>query len=431
MFALLQHKPMSLFKRLRGGLSFLTTSIPARMSRPVMTLRSHLVSLIRPAARSHPLLRASLLELDTRVALVKHVVAGTIPSIIQPRVQNLTVAITARCNLRCIGCRYGRDFMVGHSLSLQLVRDLLQDAKAAGVNWVRLYGGEPLLHPDLPKMIEHSTTLGLNTYVTTNGILLSNKIETLYNAGLRDITIGYYGIDEAYDHYVQRKKSFSHLESGVAAVRNRYGLSVDMQLNFLLMRPSCNLEALYAAWQFAERYNMAFKVDLIHYSLPYFTEGPDRQLQFKAEDRDRLAEITRELIRLKEAHPNRFRESALGIRSIPDWLLKGPGMRVPCDAYQLIWVGADGTVQLCYVTFKLGNLHERRLRDMLFTSEHRQSARDAFQLNCPNCHCGRDNRIQMHLASRLKYRSDRSAASGATPEAAIEVCELPTTDLES
>ena len=79
-------------------------------------------------------------------------------------------------------------------------------------------------------------------------------------------------------------------------------------------------------------------------------------------------------------------------------------MRVPCDARKLIWVGADGTVQLCYVTFKLGNIRERPLREMLFTPTHRQAARDAFRLNCPNCHCERNERILKHLPSRLKYR---------------------------
>ena len=39
-------------------------------------------------------------------------------------------------------------------------------------------------------------------------------------------------------------------------------------------------------------------------------------------------------------------------------------MQVPCDAHKLIWVGADGTAQLCYAAFKLGNLHQRRLRDI-------------------------------------------------------------------
>ena len=70
-------------------------------------------------------------------------------------------------------------------------------------------------------------------------------------------------------------------------------------------------------------------------------------------------------------------------------------MKVPCERYRLLWVGADGTVQLCYVTFKLGDLHEKRLAEMLFTAVHEQAfSRDAFSLKCPNCHCSYHNRIE-------------------------------------
>jgi cyclic pyranopterin phosphate synthase len=100
------------------------------------------------------------------------------------------------------------------------------------------------------------------------------------------------------------------------------------------------------------------------------------------------------------------------LRAIPDWLLKGPEMRVPCDSYRLIWVGADGTVQLCYVTFRLGSLHERRLRDLLFTTQHENAARDAFALKCPNCHCHADNRIKKDLASRMRYSRPAAFETG-------------------
>lgn len=335
--------------------------------------------------------------------MAHHSAAELLPILIRPRTRKMTVAITAHCNLRCVGCRYGRDFMVGHQLSLEMMKTLLDDAKDAGIDTVRLYGGEPLLHPDLPAMVAHAKMRGLNAYVTTNGILLKQKIAQLYAAGLRDLTLGFYGIGSAYDEYVQRRDRFQELSAGVAAVRERYGMEVDMQLNFLLMRPTCSLAVVDEAWNFAVRYDMKFRTDLIHYSLPYFSEGPDRCLQFTPEDRGRIEQVVHRLLELKAAEPYRFCESVLGIRSIPDWLLKGPDMKVPCDAYRMVWVGADGSVQLCYVTFPLGNLHQHRLRELLFTAEHRQAARDAFALRCPNCHCERDTRIQKHAASRRLY----------------------------
>jgi MoaA/NifB/PqqE/SkfB family radical SAM enzyme len=362
-------------------------------------------SSIRRLARRHVRTKQLLLSAEQHLGLVQHTLAQVVPQVIRPRARKLTVAVTAHCNLRCIGCRYGRDSMPGHQLSLAMVQGLLDDAKVAGIETVRLYGGEPLLHPGLPAMVRYAVDLGLSTYVTTNALLLKQKIKPLYEAGLRNLTIGFYGTGAEYDLYVQREERYRRLEENVAAVRDRYGSSISMQLNYLLMRPSCSVQALHNAWRFAERYDLEFHPDLIHYSLPYFSEGPNRELQFRDEDRPAILDWVAELARLKSAQPRRVNESMLSIYSIPDWLLKGAQMRVPCDAHRLIWVGADGTVQLCYVTFKLGNLHERRLSEMLFTAEHRQAARDAFALKCPNCHCERSSRVPKHLQSRRRYRS--------------------------
>lgn len=359
-----------------------------------------------PLLSRHSSVKRFLVAAETHMGLVKHSIAAVVPAVIQPTPRNLTVAITANCNLRCIGCRYGRDFMSGAQLSWPMIRNLLDDAKQGGVEHVRLYGGEPLLHRDLPKMVEYCRQIGLTPYVTTNATLLEQKIDALYSAGLRAITVGFYGVGSHYDAYVQRDSYFSRLHAGIAAVRDRYGMDVALQMNWLLMRPSCNLQALREAWKFADLYSMPIQVDLIHYSLPYFTEGPDRWLQFQPDDRVAIGEVVMELVRLKRSRPEMITQSEIGLASIPEWLIKGPEMKVPCDRYQMIWVGADGTVQLCYVTFKLGNLHEKRLSQMLFGPEHKSAARDAFALNCPNCHCGYDSRVQKSTSARRRFESD-------------------------
>jgi len=371
-------------------------------------LRARGRDLAREALRGNEGLKDLLVEAETRLDLVKHTLARRFPALIRPRTRKLTVAITAHCNLRCAGCKYGRDFMPGQQLPLQVVEDLLEDGRAAGVETVRLYGGEPLLHRDLPAMVRRATGLGMRTYVTTNGLLLEKQVDELYAAGLRDITLGYYGSGAAYDEYVQRPGSFACMQAGVAAARQRHP-DLGLQLNFLVMRPTATLEALEAAWAFALRHDMTFHTDLIHYSLPYFVQGRDGELQFRSEDRPAVERVVARLLELKRLDPRRMSESEASLRSIPDWLFQGPAMRVPCDVYKMLWIGADGSVKLCYVTFDLGNLNERRLSEILDSAAHRQAARDAFQLRCPNCHCERDSRIRRDLASRRRYSGPPAA----------------------
>lgn len=367
-------------------------------------IRARLARHLGRSLERAPALREALKEADFAFVRAKHALAARFPALIRPDPRQLTVAITAACNLRCLGCRYGRDFMVGERLPLALVRDLLDDARAAGVNRVRLFGGEPLLHPELADMVRHATGLGMEAYVTTNGTLLDEKIDELVAAGLRWMSIGFYGVGEAYAAYTQREGQYEKLVRGLESVRARHGTKVGIQLNYVLLRPTTNLAALREAWAFAERFDLFFHLDLYGYSIPFFTDGPERVVAFRPEDRAEVEAVAEELVRLKQAHPARIPHALEFLRSVPDWLLLGADMRVPCDAYELVWVGANGDVQLCDVTFKLGNLHETRLRAMLFNATHRQACRDAFALECPNCTCKVDARIRKHAPSRNRYR---------------------------
>jgi cyclic pyranopterin phosphate synthase len=363
--------------------------------------------LVRGWVVHHPRLAEFARAQALRARALRHEAARHVPSLIAPRTRNLTVAVTARCNLRCAGCRYGRSFMNGAELPLPLVHDLLADAAALGIRDVRLYGGEPLLHRDLPAMVERATRLGLRPYVTTNAVLLRDRMLELFAAGLRFVTIGYYGSGPEHASYTGDRRAAARIEASLASLRERFGDAVRIRLNWLLMRPTCSVQALREVVAFAQRYRTRIQVDLVHYSLPYFTEGPDRCLQFRDGDRPQIEAVVAELLALKREHPDLLQQSELALRSIPDWLLLRERMRVPCDKYEMVWVGADGTVQLCYVTFRLGNLHERRLRDLLYTQAHACAARDAFALRCPNCHCGYDTRVARHLPSRRRFAAGR------------------------
>ncbi len=294
--------------------------------------RGNFVRLLRRLTKDHPTVRRRIAHLDTWITRQRHSVAADFPILIQPQPRLLTVAITAKCNLRCVGCRYGRDFMPGQQLPLKLVVNLLHDAKAAGFQTVRLYGGEPLLHRDLPQMIRVARGIGLNPVITTNGLLLGDQIDRLYDAGLRALTVGFYGKSGAYDDYVQRSGSYNKLERSIAHVRDRYGMDLQMQINFLLAKPSCNVKSLNEALAFARRYKTRVQVDIVHYSLPYFTEGVERELQLTASDRVSIEQIVQQLLRFKEDHPDLYNEPVASIRSIPDWAIMGPEMRVPCTA---------------------------------------------------------------------------------------------------
>jgi cyclic pyranopterin phosphate synthase len=374
-----------------------------------MRLRSAIQGFLAPKCRDKPRTKEALSRIDKAVDRAQHAVVATFPILAQPDPRRIFVTLTASCNLRCKGCLYGVDeFMPGEQLPWSVVRDLLSDAADLGIRNIRLYGGEPMMHKDLPRIVRHATDLGLHTWMTTNGILLRKKFDALYDAGLREFSFGFYGIGDEYDQYVRQRNSFQRISEGLAYVRDRYGSSVKIKMDWLLMRPTCNIETLQATLSFAKRFDSPIYINLIHYSLPYFTKGDEVDLQFEAQDRPKIEQVVNEILRLQLESPQMFVNSRAGLRSIPDWLIRGPDMRVPCTENTLLWVGADGTVQMCYVTFKLGNLHEKRLSELVYTPEHRKAARDCVSLNCPNCHCSYDHRVNQHSPTRRLYTSPAS-----------------------
>ena len=69
------------------------------------------------ALREHPEIRDGAAKVETWMRQQEHTAARFVPGMIRPRPYLVMIAITGYCNLRCQGCRYGRDFMPGTQLS--------------------------------------------------------------------------------------------------------------------------------------------------------------------------------------------------------------------------------------------------------------------------------------------------------------------------
>jgi organic radical activating enzyme len=90
-------------------------------------------------------------------------------------VRSLEINMTAHCNLKCYGCGRGSPALPEEFLSLdELTKDLSVLSKVIHLNEFKLAGGEPLMHPDLLKVIRTIRHSGVTDNITliTNGVLL-------------------------------------------------------------------------------------------------------------------------------------------------------------------------------------------------------------------------------------------------------------------
>src|SRR3954467_699850 len=122
--------------------------------------------------------------------------------------RDLRISVTDRCNFRCVYCMPKEIF--GSAFSGYVHRDDLLTFEEiarvaalfvqAGVEKIRLTGGEPLPRRDLQRLVEMVANIrGLDDLtLTTNGSLLTReKARALREAGLRRITISLDALDDA------------------------------------------------------------------------------------------------------------------------------------------------------------------------------------------------------------------------------------------
>ncbi|WP_222434307.1 GTP 3',8-cyclase MoaA [Planomicrobium sp. CPCC 101110] len=113
-------------------------------------------------------------------------------------IRDLRISVTDRCNFRCSYCMpkeiFGDDYAFlpkQELLSFEEIHRLTKLFVSMGVKKIRLTGGEPLMRRGLPELVgkilsvEGVEDIGL----TTNGLLLGQHAQPLYDAGLRRLNI--------------------------------------------------------------------------------------------------------------------------------------------------------------------------------------------------------------------------------------------------
>lgn len=124
--------------------------------------------------------------------------------------------ITWRCNLDCAYCtEYDND--KGHVGYDDLVARI-EKCHQLGVLHTDLIGGEPLLHPDVTRLLGQITARGMTTGMTTNGFLLTaTRLDDLLAAGLGRLQISV----DAVDATPSAPKSLKTLKGKIELCANR------------------------------------------------------------------------------------------------------------------------------------------------------------------------------------------------------------------
>lgn len=151
--------------------------------------------------------------------------------------RNLRLSLTAACNYACTYCvPDGKRLLAAeHELSgeamLKLVR-LLVDV--AGIDKMRITGGEPLLSPKFDMLLPAIMDLGLaDVSLTTNGQLVPKKIDVIAASGIKRINVSLDTLDADYFRAIARSGDLATVLKGIDLLQAQ---GIRIKVNMVPMR---------------------------------------------------------------------------------------------------------------------------------------------------------------------------------------------------
>ena len=148
----------------------------------------------------------------------------------------LRVSLTSNCNLRCQYCMPEQKIkQTEEMLSQKNLIHLVELISSTGIKKIRLTGGEPLLYPNIEDLIIRFKAIqGIEKIVlTTNGILLSNKVDVLKKAGISGINLSLDCIDKDLFREITRGGDIDKVILGIKLDKKE---NIPLKINSVIMQ---------------------------------------------------------------------------------------------------------------------------------------------------------------------------------------------------
>jgi len=139
------------------------------------------------------------------------------------RFRNLRISLTAACNYACTYCVPDGKRLVAAQNELSadaMLRGVAYLIEAAGIERLRITGGEPLVSPKLDTLLRGVSQLGLaDISLTSNGQLLARKLPLLLECGIRRLNISLDTLDATAFRSIARGGDLASVLDGLQQAR--------------------------------------------------------------------------------------------------------------------------------------------------------------------------------------------------------------------
>lgn len=136
---------------------------------------------------------------------------------------NIFLYVTERCQLRCGHCYMGDRLERGLTLPYERAARIISHCRKLGGEYITFLGGEPTLHPELPRMVAYANMLGYKQVMIDSNGLSFERLNKVPPDQLHYVTISLDGATASTHELVRGKGTFENTTATIETlVRNGY-----------------------------------------------------------------------------------------------------------------------------------------------------------------------------------------------------------------
>lgn len=267
----------------------------------------------------------------------------------------INFGLTHRCNLRCKICEtWEANPSVKEELTLTELKNVIGQIADWGDINISFAGGEPLIRKDdLMECIKYSSKIGLTTHVTTNGMMINNRIaKEIVDSGLHYLQISLDGIKKSTNDYIRGKGSFDGAMRAIKYIKKHKKRSnSNLKLSLTTVVTDKNVDELLNIYNFAKKqglHEVAYNPYTVDNSYMKNKKYEDDEFWVSGENIEKLRTVCRKLVRLKEIE-NRVGTPFISLKLLPDYFEKMNEFSsgICLAGYSYIYVKPYGEVDVC------------------------------------------------------------------------------------
>jgi len=278
-------------------------------------------------------------------------------------------------------CEVPRNGKLGH-LDINHLKRMIDSSK--NVKSIAISGGEPLLHPNIFEFIEYAHSKGIDTYMPSNGVLITGQIASrLKIAGIRTVNISIEGPKSIHDAL----RGDGNYDKALRGLKNLREQDIECTLAMTIMKP--NFEYMHYVMELALAYGVTtVKFQPFNNDFVYDKLKINKFHLTKKEIPELIKEIDLVIFLSKkykiQINPIEY------MKKMPEYFLnKGTFKVKTCMVPSFsASISEDGNVYPCWPLAKygpVGNISKENFDEIWNSQKYKKARQKASKGICPGC----------------------------------------------